>query len=99
MGQKTATVVVDPSFLLPRSSLRGREISLIVGGARVSPAADLAALARPDLDWDYVYRTAQRHGLLPLLHGHLCRLAALPVALRRRLPTHPRPNAARNLRL
>ena len=86
-------------FLLPPSSLRGREIALIVGGARVNPAADLAELARPDLDWDYVYRTAQRHGLLSLLHGHLCHLAAVPVAVRERLQTHARANAARNLRL
>ncbi len=33
--------------------------------------AELSRLIRQQLDWDYVFATAQAHGLLPLLHKHL----------------------------
>ena len=61
--------------------------------------ADLRELVRPDLDWDYLYRAAQRHGLLPLLHSHLHGLAAVPADFRQRLQTHARANAVHNLQL
>jgi Uncharacterised nucleotidyltransferase len=39
-------------------------------------AVELRSLVRQDINWDYLFATAQAHGLLPLLHKHLMSTAA-----------------------
>src|SRR5215216_764372 len=36
---------------------------------------ELRSLAREEINWDYLFATAQAHGLLPLLHKHLTNAA------------------------
>lgn len=38
---------------------------------RETEATEVRALLREELNWDYVFATAQAHGVLPLLHKHL----------------------------
>jgi hypothetical protein len=53
------------------------ENELIVCVARREvDAAKLRSLVREEINWDYVFATAQAHGLLPLLHKHLTSVAA-----------------------
>ena len=55
---------------------RRLENDLILRIARREIDADLRALVRPEIDWDYLIATAYAHGLLPLLHKHLTSAAA-----------------------
>lgn len=61
----------------------------------------IAGLVRRDLDWDYLFRLAKRHAVLPLLYRQLKATAAadVPGAQLERLRTTFRDNAARNLYL
>src|SRR5215204_7824552 len=48
------------------------ENELIIYCARPEiDAVELRHLVREDFNWDYLFATAQAHGLLPLLHKHL----------------------------
>ena len=47
------------------------ENELILCIARRELDAELRSLLSQDLNWDYLFATAQAHGLLPLLHKHL----------------------------
>src|SRR5919205_1961521 len=38
-------------------------------------AVELRRLLQQEINWDYLFATAQAHGLLPLLHKHLAGLA------------------------
>ena len=38
---------------------------------RAADATEVRALLREEINWDYVFATAQAHGVLPLLHKHL----------------------------
>ncbi len=61
----------------------------------------LASLLRNVVDWDYLFRTSQRHGLLLLLHKHLiaCGSTAIPPSVLQRIKDHFHRNAARNLHM
>src|SRR5256885_13574299 len=48
----------------------------------IARRAELRHLLHHDLNWDYLFTTAQAHGLLPLLHKHLSTFGA------DLLPTH-----------
>ena len=50
------------------------ENELILSVARREPTCDL----RSNLDWDYLFSTAQAHRLLPLLHKHLASSDQVP---------------------
>jgi hypothetical protein len=57
-------------------------------------------LLREDLDWEYVFRFARRHSVLPLLYLQLQKFATLvPSAQLQRLKTHYQENTARNILL
>jgi hypothetical protein len=51
------------------------ENQLIICCARREFDAELRSLITQDLNWDYLFATAQAHGLLPLLHKHLTNAA------------------------
>lgn len=50
------------------------ELILLIA-RRELDAMELRPLLRQELNWDYLFATAQAHGLLPLLHKHLTGLA------------------------
>src|ERR1051325_8197927 len=50
---------------------RNSEHELIFCIARRELASDLRTKLDDSLNWDYLFTTAQAHGLLPLLHKHL----------------------------
>jgi Uncharacterised nucleotidyltransferase len=58
----------------------------------------LRQLLEKNLDWDYLYKIAQRHGLIPLLYDRLRQadVAWGPADLLRRLKLNYQQNAARN---
>jgi hypothetical protein len=68
-------------------------------GAEV--AESIKELAAGDLDWDYLYRLARRHAVLPLLYWQLNATAPreVPPAQLRRFRDNFREHAARNLYL
>ena len=80
-----------------------REIELLVCCARIdlnaAQRSRLAALARRDIDWSYLLRTAERHGMMPLLYWHLSAscLEAVPPAVRKDLQNRFQQNQRRNL--
>src|ERR1044071_10229801 len=47
------------------------ENQLLLMVARRDLAGNLRPLVQRELNWDYLFATAQAHGLLPLLHKHL----------------------------
>ena len=51
------------------------ENELILCCARREVDAELRRLLKKAINWDYVFATAQAHGLLPLLHKHLTSVA------------------------
>lgn len=51
------------------------ENELILCCARREVDAELRSLLKKAINWDYVFATAQAHGLLPLLHKHLTSVA------------------------
>ena len=51
------------------------ENELILCCARREVDAELRSLLKKEINWDYVFATAQAHGLLPLLHKHLTSVA------------------------
>ncbi|PYS94121.1 MAG: hypothetical protein DMF64_02135 [Acidobacteria bacterium] len=59
------------------------EIELLLSCARArvdrEGAARIRALVEHELDWDYLLRVADRHGLQPLLHHHLDAICATSV--------------------
>lgn len=69
-----------------------------VGGAA---AESLKSLAGGELDWDYLYRLARRHAVLPLLYRQLHATAPreVPPAQLQRLRDNFREHTARNLYL
>ena len=77
-----------------------REICLLLlcGRADIPPegAAQVRELVAAGLDWDRVLALAARHGLRPLLHCHLTRLAAagVPAAACAALRDYARKNSA-----
>ncbi|HEX7956019.1 MAG TPA: nucleotidyltransferase family protein [Pyrinomonadaceae bacterium] len=89
----------DPELLKP-ASLRPENLLLLLcahrGGAAASGRARESA--GRDLDWDYLYRLAQRHALLPLLYRGLEEAGrdAAPAPFRDRLRGKFRENATRN---
>ena len=60
-----------------------REVELLLTCARARLDEDqterVKELASSDLDWDYLLRIADRHGLQPLLHWHLNSVCAAAV--------------------
>ncbi|MEP6635329.1 MAG: nucleotidyltransferase family protein [Acidobacteriota bacterium] len=66
----------------------GPEVELLLGCARATVdsqrAARLQTLIAEGLDWEYLLRLADRHGLQPLLHWHLnaCCAESIPSAHR-----------------
>ncbi len=67
-------------------------------GGGAAAGARAAGLAGGALDWDYLFRLARRHSLLPLLHNGLEAYARAdcPPGFRERLREKFRENAARN---
>jgi hypothetical protein len=53
-------------------------------------------LARGQVDWDYLYKLARLHAVLPLLHRGLEGVGGVPGGLRERLREEFRKNATRN---
>jgi len=53
------------------------ENQLLLMVARRDLAGNLRPLVQRELNWDYLFATAQAHGLLPLLHKHLTSTADL----------------------
>src|ERR1051326_8504597 len=53
------------------------ENQLLLMVARRDLAGNLRPLVQRELNWDYLFATAQAHGLLPLLHKHLTSAADL----------------------
>jgi len=53
------------------------ELILLIARRELDAAqrAELRRLVQQELNWDYLFATAQAHGLLPLLHKHLTDLA------------------------
>lgn len=51
------------------------ENEVILCCARREVDAELRSLLKKEIDWDYLFGTAQAHGLLPLLHKHLASVA------------------------
>ncbi|TCJ15482.1 hypothetical protein E0L93_12910 [Rubrobacter taiwanensis] len=64
-------------------------------------AGRIAALLRADIDWEYLLRLANRHGMVPLLHWHLNgdRPEAVPDEVLGRLRSHFNATHLRNLYL
>ena len=64
-------------------------------------AARIKSLAAEALDWDYLFRLAQRHAVLPLLHRSISEHARdfAPQPFRQKLRDKFRENATRNLLL
>src|SRR5438105_13075438 len=60
-------------------------------------AAKLADIVRDDVDWADVFALSEMHGLLPVLHLHLSRHAAVAPAIRERLSRAAHAIAQRNL--
>lgn len=54
------------------------EILFLIARREAGPA--LRGLLSQDLDWEYVFLTANNHGLVPLLHKHLRSLDAYPAS-------------------
>ena len=54
------------------------EVIMRVACRRLADAkcAELRALMKQEINWDYLFATAQAHGLLPLLHKHLTTAAS-----------------------
>jgi hypothetical protein len=81
------------------------EQELLLCCARVRVGEELkeriGRLVRQGLDWDYLYRLAKRHSVLPLLYWQLNANAAadVPAAPLEKLRSKFRDNAARNLYL
>lgn len=55
-------------------------------------------IAKSGVDWDYFFRIAQRHAVLPLVYRQLRQKAAdlVPVGVLTKLKSHYQQNAARN---
>lgn len=51
------------------------ENQLILCSARREVDAELRSLLKKEINWEYLFATAQAHGLLPLLHQHLTSVA------------------------
>jgi hypothetical protein len=49
----------------------GSENQLLLLVARRDVAGNLSRLVQREINWDYLFATAQAHGVLPLLHKHL----------------------------
>jgi hypothetical protein len=62
-------------------------------------AARIRALIQEDMDWEYLLRTAHRHGMAPLLCWHIDATCpkAVPLNALDRLRSHFRTNSLRNL--
>jgi hypothetical protein len=79
-----------------------KEDELLLCCARTVAAAEVAErlreLAATDIDWEYLFRLARRHAVVPLLHLQLERHAAdlVPAATRQRLKHYYLENSARN---
>jgi len=79
------------------------EIDILLSCARpqiTSKRADtIRKVLRNGIDWEYLFRIAGRHGLLPLLYDRLNTICpeSVPEAQLNRLKTHFRANLARNL--
>lgn len=78
------------------------EVELLLCCARTEMDGERTARIRVilegEIDWDYLFRTARRHGLLPLLYTHLNTICpeALPEAGLDRLCDYFRRNTVRN---
>jgi len=79
------------------------ELLLLCARVRVGKdeAARIESLAAGALDWDYLFRLAQRHAVLPLLQRSISEHArdAAPQTFRQKLRDRFRENATRNLLL
>ena len=79
------------------------ELLLLCARVRVGEdeASRIKGLAAGALDWDYLFRLAQRHAVLPLLHRSISEHArdAAPQTFRQKLREKFRENATRNLLL
>src|SRR3989440_7235273 len=79
------------------------ELLLLCARCQVSEedSARIECLAAGALDWDYLFRLARRHAVLPLLHRSISEHArdAAPQSFRQRLRDRFRENATRNLLL
>ena len=77
------------------------ELLLLCARTELAPeqTARLRELAGDNPDWDYLYKLARRHSLLPLVHCQLERSAkeSVPSDVRQRLRKDYQENAARNL--
>lgn len=76
------------------------EIALLRACARTSldaaGEAQVRALCERVGDWDALIDLARAHGLDPLLHRHLVKIDAVPIAARDRLRRHAETTAVRN---
>src|ERR1051326_9560759 len=76
------------------------ENQLLLMVARRDLAGNLRPLVQRELNWDYLFATAQAHGLLPLLHKHFTSAADLiPNHLLSRLKRESVANSQNVLRL
>ena len=80
------------------------EDELLLSCARIrldsGRASRIRELAQMDLSWDYLLKSAGRHGLIPLLYRHLHATAGvIPGSVLERLRKLVHANAARNLLL
>src|SRR5438876_1110475 len=82
-----------------------RERELLLCSARVSmdalSAERFRTLCRQDLDWDYILRLTEAHGMIPLVYRYMRALAAeaAPKAVIDQLRQRYHANALRNLSL
>jgi hypothetical protein len=100
LGTATDLRVSDrTSSAISFTSLRP-EIQLLISIARTNPDAttseQIRALIAKDLDWSFLLRQAERHGVLPLLHWNL-RSYQIPEVVKRDLKRVFTENAEFNL--
>jgi hypothetical protein len=88
---KTLTVAMHPEDELLLCCAR---IQMETGRAEY-----IRMLLKEDLDWDYLFASALRHGMMPLLHWHLNAICpeAVPETCRHVLQTHFRHNTLHNM--
>jgi hypothetical protein len=89
--------------MLPSALARHPEVELLLCCARnirfPELTAKITSLLQDSMDWEYLLRTAQKHGVAPLLYWHLNATCpeAVPTSALDRLRAHFRANNLRNL--
>jgi hypothetical protein len=89
--------------MLPSALARRPEVELLLCCARTTrppeATAKIASLLQESMDWEFLLRTAHKHGVTPLLYWHLEATypEAVPAKALDRLRDHFRTNSLRNL--